>query len=53
MENNKNKKVMIKIENEEKDMPKDLEIQDSSLDVEREENRPGIGIEIFGTPTNP
>lgn len=52
MENNKGKKV-IKNENEEKGMPKDLDIQDSSLNVDTEENRPGIGIEIFGTPTNP
>lgn len=52
MEKNKTKKINIKIENDNKGLPNELEIQDSSLDVDSSEERPGVGYEIFVIPTN-
>ncbi|WP_346934751.1 hypothetical protein [Clostridium sp.] len=48
MENDKKRKIDIKIEKDENGNLKDLEIQDPSLDINSKEERPGIGIEIFG-----
>ncbi|WP_185750824.1 hypothetical protein [Clostridium sp. KNHs214] len=46
------KKVNVKIEKDKKGLPKDLEIQDSSLNVDSSEERPGVGYEILINPTN-
>lgn len=48
MDENKKEKLKIKIENDNNGVPKDLEIQDSSLNVDSSEERPGVGYEIFG-----
>lgn len=51
MEENK-KKLNIKTDNDNNGLPKDLEIQDSSLNVDSSEERPGVGYEIFSITTN-
>jgi hypothetical protein len=50
MENDKIKKIKVINEKDQSGSQKELEIQDSSLNTENEEDRPGIGIEIFGIP---
>lgn len=50
MENTKKRKIDIKIEKDEEGNLKDLEIEDPSIDINSKEERPGIGIEIFGLP---
>lgn len=48
VQNEEKKNNNIKIENAENGSQKDFEIQDPSLNVETDEERPGVGIEIFG-----
>jgi len=50
---NDKKKVKIKTQIDNNELPKDLEIQDSTLNVDSNEERPGVGYEIFGIPYNP
>lgn len=50
MDNRVEEKINTKIKNNEDGLPKDIRIQDPSLNVESPEERPGIGIEILGVP---
>lgn len=50
MDNDIKRKFDIKIEKDEEGNLKDIEIQDSSLNIDSKEERPGIGIEILGLP---